>query len=1191
MQRLPCDPLTLPLSGRTLIEASAGTGKTFTLALIVLRLLLEKGLALEQILVVTFTEAATEELRERIRLRLRQACDLCAGREGEPDPLLAEIIDRIDDRHLVWQRLRKALLDIDRAAIHTIHGYCQRLLSDHAVAAGALFDGELLRDATPLHQELADDFWRRRLPNVSPRFAGWLAQRKIAPESLAKLLPRRSPPEIPILCAAPIDEAAATVELEQHLDQLNRAWQKRSEIMTLLQEALPQLNGQSYKSEKLLLWEEELTHYLAGASPLAPCKALEMFSASTLIAKTKKGKITPQHPFFDLCDLLRSAQKQLEKACETHWQQLQLAFLDFAEAEAERRKQQRNLRTFDDLLLSVRSALQQQEGGLAENLRRCWPAALIDEFQDTDPVQYAIFSTLYPDATSTLFFIGDPKQAIYSFRGADIFAYLRATQQVERCLTLGMNFRSNPDLVTGVNSLFGVAPSPFLLDEIPFTPVEAPVSSRWRRLVEHGKETSPLHLWFVDRSDTKLPKQGVVEERLKQAVCGEIVRLLQGGESGEVQLQEDETRQRPLRPGDIAILVRTHRQGRLLQEALRQVNVPAVCGGTDSLFASDEAQQLLQILSAIAHPAEESLLRGALLTPLFGLDAAILLKQLEDEPLWEAQLERFAAAHHLWQHPRIVALAGFLFENGETLARLLRLRDGERRLTNLRHLLELLHLTEREEGRGMEGVLAWLKRQLHEKPDQDEMQLRLESDADAVQIVTIHRSKGLEYPVVFLPFCAPRDWDRIAKGEVVFHAEAPDTPLCLDLGSDDVETHRALYLRELQAEELRLFYVAATRARQRCYIAWGAVRGSERGALSWLLHPTPETTSQLLKQEDAVLLAPLQHLANTQPQAIAVQPLPQRDVTAWQPAPESSVTLTPRLFTPPSTMTRSWRIASFTALSAHSAGHGEGEAWRQAEREESPAADAPPLPVENNIHAFPKGARPGTCLHEIFEQIDFVPDAAATRRQEVRSALARHGIEPHWEESVARMLEQTLAAPLVLQEPSFTLSTLAPEDRLCEMEFFFPLADLDPARLATLYRQHRTTLPEDGIADDIAHLTFAPLQGMMRGFADLIFCHAGLYYLLDWKSNHLGDDVPAYHPQALLDAMRQHCYILQYHLYTVALHLLLQQRLPGYSYQKHFGGVFYLFLRGIDPQRGDYGIFRDRPDETFIAELATLLRP
>lgn len=1171
------DPLSCPLEGRNLLEASAGTGKTYALAALYLRLLLERELPVGELLVVTFTEAATEELRDRIRRRLREGLRAFASAEAMPsDAFLRALVERCPDRARAVAALAAALANFDEAAIFTIHGFCARVLSENAFECGSSFDAELVPDTSALGHEVVEDFWRVRLFGESPDFLEYLQEEKgaLSPEALLRLLEEAArKPELSILPeGAAHDPASVEEACRQAFARVRRAWSEgESDVCRILLED-PGLDRRRYAKRYVPNWIEQLREYVCGGSPHARFDNFRRFCATELADVTREGSTAPQHPFFERCDELRCALEGLREAFARKVTALKADFLRSAREELRRRKREKNLRCYDDLLLDVKLALDGPAGGeLAATLRRRYRAALIDEFQDTDSVQYAIFRRAFGEGEA-LFFIGDPKQAIYGFRGADVFSYFAAADEAEARHTLGTNWRSDPRLVTAVNALFTSRSRPFHLAEIPFVPAGSGRTAEEVGLTIDGSpDPSPFRLWFAERPEgrTSLGKEEGAR-RVAEAVSTEIALLLAGSRQGRVRLGGS-----PLAPADVAVLVRSNRQAALIQQALGARGVPSVLQSTGSLFESREAEDAFRLLRALAEPRDEGRIRAALLTDTFGVRGEELAALLADEERWTARLESFREYHDLWLERGILGAARVLLVREHVRERLLPLPDGERRLTNLLHCFEALHRAAAEDDLGPERLVRWLAAQLRDPSDAEEHQLRLETDAEAVRVVTIHRSKGLEYPVVFCPYCwgGVRDQD----GPVSFHGSGPDRGEFLDLGSAELEAHRQLAAGELLSEDLRLLYVAVTRAKARCYLVWGAFRDAERSGLGYLLDPPPLSTCS-----DEELLADLRSLAARAGGTMEVVPLPRPgSAERFDEAAGPGAGLSVRTFR--GRVPEPLRISSFTALASSSP---EPDRPDRDERTHSPRIEVPPDPA--SFLGFPRGARAGQCLHEIFEGLDFARSWGPETEAWLAAKLSEHAFEPSWVDVVHRMVEHVLAAPLP-ETGGFSLGRLRAEDRAHELEFLFPCAGLTPRGLAEFFRSRAATELSEAFGRRLAELGFARTNGFLKGFIDLVFRADGRYYLLDWKSNFLGADPADYAADALGRAMVDECYVLQYHLYALALHKHLGSRVPGYDYDAHFGGVYYLFLRGVRPDQPGAGIFYDRPSRELLGDFGRLL--
>lgn len=1224
------DLVHVPLTGANLLEASAGTGKTFTIEGLFLRLIIEKKLPVGSILVVTYTVAATEELRSRIRSRLVTAAQAFA-RGDSADRLLKSLLDRFAgerERRCVRERLEAALRDFDEAPIFTIHSFCQRTLQENAFESDTLFETEFIADEGKLRTQIVDDFWRRHFYETLPEVVGYVQACGFSPAVLGELLRQAvSHPEmefIPHLESPAPALPGLIAAYREAFEEIKRHWpQVRLEIRGQL--SSPALHAGTFgrKAEGLCLAMDQCVQ--AGENRFPPGDHLVKFTPAFLAAKVKKNQSPPPHDFFHLCQILCERTADLKRGLANYLLFLKKDFLAVAGKQLAARKEADNVMFFNDLLIRLAAALEGRQGGeLARIIRARYQAALIDEFQDTDAVQFSIFQTIFRQGDFPLFLIGDPKQAIYGFRGADIFAYMQAAAAMSGKYTIAENWRSEPGLINAVNTFFSQRRHPFVYQGIAFSPTAPPAEKVQEFFTLQGRREAPCQWWFVPTEKfvgpDKLLSKGKARTIIARAIAGETARLLMLASRDEARIGD-----RALQAGDIAVLVRQHREARIIQEALRHLNIPAVLQKAGHIFVTTEAEELERLLRALAQPEENSLLRAALLTDMLGVGVAEMGRLAQAERDWGRWREKFDFYHRRWREAGFISAFTALLAGEDVKARLLTFPDGERRVTNLLHLAELLHRVSEEEKCGITGLVKWLAAQRDQAtPHPDEHQMRLESDARAVQIVTVHQSKGLEYPIVFCPFT----WEGSeARGEAVtFHKASDAGRIVLDLGSADFDRHRDLAESELLAENVRLLYVALTRAKHRCYFIWGRFNQAETSAPAYLFHDEqgsegPEGTAPLTKAVAAgfgKLTDELMHrrLAEISLRAagdIELKEIPLETGELQLPPLEEVEPPAFRAFA--GNIDRSWRIVSFSSLTADRpqladnpdydgfmpavawpAGYpvAAGGVFGDKSRQEASGKE--------NIFSFPRGAEAGTLLHDILQCLDFQEIREAEVESLVSRKLLEHGFSARWTDVIRDLLGKVVTAPFVpfaegkeLAAAPFTLSAVAQTARLNELEFYFPLKRITLSDLKRLFQDTgllSTTADQEGLPPlpGMERLRFHPVRGFMKGFMDMVFCHGGRFYLVDWKSNFLGNDLADYATTGLARAMAEGFYDLQYHLYTLALHEYLHVRLPGYRYAQHFGGVYYVFLRGLDRQAGpEYGIYRDRPPAARIEKLAEVL--
>ncbi|HDZ1234151.1 TPA: exodeoxyribonuclease V subunit beta [Klebsiella pneumoniae] len=1160
------DPLRLPLIGERLIEASAGTGKTFTIAALYLRLLLGLGgeaaypraISVEELLVVTFTEAATEELRGRIRSNIHELRIACLRGESD-NPLYSALLAEIADKDDAAKTLLLAERQMDEAAVFTIHGFCQRMLSLNAFESGMLFEQQLIEDESRLRYQACADFWRRHCYPLTRDIAAVIHDVWKGPRDLLKSLDRWLQGEAPQLKSPPAPNETLAERHQQiiaRIDSLKQQWREQvGEIEGVLENSgldRRKFNrgNQGKWMEKVNAWaqEETLSYQLPDA--------LEKFAQSFLLERTKAGGEPPVHPLFSAVESLLASSLTLTDLV------LARAMVEIRDAVA-REKRRRGELGFDDMLSRLDEALRGDSGEtLASAIRQRFPVAMIDEFQDTDPQQYRIFRRIWRRQPETaLLLIGDPKQAIYAFRGADIFTYMKARGDVAAHYTLDTNWRSSPGMVGSVNRLFSLSDNPFMFHEIPFLPVKAAAKNKGLRFTVDAADVPAMNVWLMP-GDTV--GSGDYQTFMAQLCATQIRDWLSAGQRGRALLWRGET-SRPVQASDITVLVRNRLEAAQVREALQTLGIPSVyLSNRDSVFETLEAQELLWLLQAVLAPERENTLRSALATSMFGLTALDIENLNQDEQAWDALVEEFSEYRQVWRQRGVMPMLRALMTARHIAENLLATRGGERRLTDILHISELLQ----EAASQLESehaLVRWLAQHIAE-PDSNaaSQQMRLESDKHLVQIVTIHKSKGLEYPLVWLPFIA-----RFRKQDQAFYHDRETFAAVLDLGQDEASLELAE--AERLAEDLRLLYVALTRAVWHCSLGVAPLSSRKSGNSDFHL----SALGRLLQAGEAMDAAGLAaRLADFCHGDIALQIPGELDLTPWQ-APAATI---PRLSARElqRRIADDWRVTSYSGLQQHGFSGGQD----LLPRLDVDAAGVGEVVEEPQLtpHQFPRGAAPGTFLHSLFEELDFtqpVPEGWMAEK------LQLSGFDAQWAPVLTDWLGGVLKTRL--PGPDIALNQLASRDKQVEMAFYLPIAQLLTAeRLDALIRQY------DPLSADTPPLDFRQVRGMLKGFIDLVFRHEGRYYLLDYKSNWLGEDREAYTRPAMEQAMRAHRYDLQYQLYSLALHRYLRHRLADYDYDRHFGGVIYLFLRGMDGQEGGQGIFTTRPVRPLIDGLDQL---
>lgn len=1183
LQSIPqFDIIHTGLSGHTIIEASAGTGKTYTISRLFIRFLLEYEYKPSSILIVTFTDAATQELRERIHSLLRETIDAFTSGVST-DPFLVAFINRLDPKKSL-EILQNALHSFDTIAIHTIHGFCQRILFEYTFESGMTFGATIITDQTDLLREVTNDFWRRNFYHESDLFISYAIENGLSPQKLRDLISTIGKNALNLRIIPEITEFNTTNEeaiFLDHYKQITDSWENnRGEIIQLLNSG--NLRGIKY-SAKII--SEMIQSFDAMCK--SPVKSTSLFpkfvnfTQTCITGNTKKNCQVPLHPFFSQCETFLQISENLQKLFERKSVAIKHRFCNLAIQELTGKKKIKGLLYFDDLLLNVYNALKSDNAPLLiESLRKSYKVALIDEFQDTDPIQYEIFSSIFAKP-APMFLIGDPKQSIYSFRGADIFTYLKAFSKVDHRYTLSKNYRSDPGFLSALNTVFHCNKNPFIYDQIMFTDAIAGKDENSEKLYVNGVLQPNLNFLFIDQNAPEF-KGSDKTSAISKYIASKIYHLL---------TENTCINSKKLSPSDIAVLVRTNNEAAAIQNALREHTIPSLIDSGGSVFETLEAIELEMLLRALLEPNRTDRIKAVLSSSLFGYNCIEIDNLTHDQRTFETLIHRFILYHDLWHEHGFAFMFRSFLSREKIRQRILSFHSGERKLTNILHLAELLHIQEQYTS-GMIGLHSWLVEKLTDSSTHvpDEEILRLESDRHAVQIVTIHKSKGLEYPVVFCPFLWHNSEISPARKNdpYLFHDPNNQNHPTMPIGPDEIETYRGLAEKEILAENMRLLYVALTRAKSACYTVWGKLNSSESSALSYLLHGQDITDpfvssikARISTLPDDAIINTLSSLSNLNPNiGLETSVNFEQGLFTEQNADPESLSFTQFQ----SEIPEQWRISSFTSLTKKAAA-GEMPDY------DSELYETVQLPIdetseEKNIFTFPSGSVAGTFLHEILEKTDFEKYDKSSHNQFICERLHYYGFEEHWSGVIGDLLHTIFNTPLD-QSNKLKLADINRQHCLKEVEFYFPLNEINPSKISTvLTNSSQTDLFSSEYCGD--GLNFSPTHGFIKGFIDLVFFWKDKFYLLDWKSNNLGSSHDAYRESNLTEEMKKSHYNLQYLLYTVALNRYLSLRYPGYKYNKHFGGVFYLFLRGMQTD-SKTGIYYDLPRAEAIMELDKIL--
>ncbi|MEW6993834.1 exodeoxyribonuclease V subunit beta [Colwelliaceae bacterium MEBiC 14330] len=1197
------DSATIKLSEKHLIEASAGTGKTYNITRIYLRLLLERKLTVEQILLMTFTKDATQELRGRIdafiRLALSEWEVMCLE-----DSYFKQLDERIDKSEREFL-LKRALLYLDEAAIFTIHGFCQRVLSQHAFSSGLPFNATMAANSSEIILQVCQD-WYRSLAKTDEHNFKLLTDFWTTPQSFlssfSKAIAHTS--VLSVVDVNKIVEAFITLVKEaRHCLQSNNDLLENALI--IVKKGVEQDKRREELSQ-LLCWLDSIITKELAISELSDSqnKMPDSFFDGKRYARSryKSDLLAAFEKVKKVKDQLKKINNKINKA--KAYSIVKAGIYTIRQQVAEQKKAL-NLLDFDDLINTLSDCLtskEQRADVLAKHLLTQYPVALIDEFQDTDPKQFAILQAIYfgdeaKKAQAGLFLIGDPKQAIYGFRGGDIFAYLNARHGCDHHWLMDTNWRSTAQMISAYNALF-THTQPVSSSEsvfgygIPYLPVlsgKAGQSVDSKPLPPQAEVDKALQ--FIHFTQAESVENKSFSQALRPALANwcalEISQLLS-------EYYDLDAAKATIKPKDIAILVRDGAEARDIKEALIKAGLDSVfLSDRANLFHSQQAKQLHLLLRGILYVENERFFIAAISCGLLGFDAQKLHQLQQDELAYQSLKFTFVDYRSQWQRQGFITMAINLMHNLLDVPE----ANKDRCLTNLLHLFEILQAATVRLSQG-QALLYWFEQQCQADTNDVEAELRLESDADLIRIMTQHGSKGLEYPYVFIPF-ACRHKDPLKFGnKAISYLEYHDKQGNLCLSLDGSSQAKQAMSDESYAESIRLLYVAITRAERRCYILTCDFDN---------YHLSPLGRTLKLSEKSAIKSA-IQAVKTSADHAIGIREIGLVDDNVSQLLSANSknrfLAAAEQQYTTVAQFTgnieRNWWLSSFTALTRNIRHAGVSNPDRDTELTHLNFITVP----NNDKICFKliKGAQTGNLLHDILERTDF---SQPNWQECMEQPLLKFGAlmsstsgsaKEYQQQDLINWLTEVVKAPFLPVPSSDTLQSLsdiALNKTLRESEFYFPMQGQGSEALTNLLTDHRNRAQRNDNANSLYPVmlpSHKKLSGMMHGFIDLIFQHQGKYYLCDYKSTHLGDNYQNYQFAALIDNVEKNYYDLQYLIYSLALHRYLKQTLIDYDAKIHFGGVYYLYLRGMttEPKHQGSGIFYREINEAELNQLDSL---
>lgn len=1043
--------LEVKLEGTKLIEAAAGTGKTYSIAIMVLRWILETENKIDSVLAVTFTNYATAELKERILAFLEGALAFFEpnGSQKETDETIRKVCRSIHDKEKAVKKLRAAINDFDAASISTIHGFCQKLIREHAFELGTDFDLKLSED-TDTAKDAATTFFRENISNS-----------------------------------------------------------------ILFETEGPGLLGN--KDFKQNISRESLYNFISKAGIGTGNTNLKI----PVGTKEVSDKLTEIYK-----DLLLKAPELAQK-----------------------NRNRKNLMGYDDILLILYEVLKKESDRLRKSMEERYSLVLIDEFQDTDPMQYSIFKKLFMNGKHTVFFIGDPKQSIYAFRKADIFTYLETANTPDiKKYVMGTNFRSSSAAVEAANDVFS-RKNIFGDDSlIKYEPVAAAKKTGEYALLNNG---SVFHGLLVrEIPDAYKGKNVKNQDDVKEIMIGNISQMISElvKDDSAFKIREkdgskDKISERPVSFSDIAILVARNDFALEVCKELIQAGIPAAVEVEPQqqlyIFLSEEAEAVQKLIHA-ASSDSESAFRTLLLTFFYNKSVEEIADESGSLPVLH---EKFRECFADWENKGFYYTFSKFIGEKEILANIA--KKGRKTIGILRQLSELIHKHEFDEGSSPLWTQKWFDEKMNSKKGTEEENIRAENEKkECVRIMTLHKSKGLEFNIVFFPMIIKQpkgsDWfTRHIKTEKGYEREM------IFMQSKNIESRvpgEPPFDENL--EENRRIYVALTRARYLTVCYTQKTKGYLEPTSLFEREEKGSIDTCRLKDSECEIL----EFKNREDSGSETELLPQA---------ESGRRIKPE-----------WAISSFSSINSNT--HDDGGISKDETKD-------PDLPLAE----FPRGAEAGNVLHSIFEKADFRKDDNTELVESIlkKKMNFKENDLKNMVKDVERCLQNVFSAPIFPNDR--TLRDIPEDGKITEMEFFIKTGDFETQQLSEIIKENYHTYDlEEGSIE----------QGFLHGFIDLVAKINGKYYIIDWKSNNLGGSFSDYDEKGIKEEMKKHNYYLQYMLYLTAFDSYMHKVDSSYSYEKDFGGIRYVFLRGIKKGANATGIYSERPDESELRKIQELLK-
>ncbi|QCI17838.1 exodeoxyribonuclease V subunit beta [Buchnera aphidicola (Acyrthosiphon lactucae)] len=1154
------------LNGVNLIEASAGTGKTFTIVLLYLRLLLgigkkniyKKKLLVHEILVVTFTNTAKEELYIRIKDGIQNLYLTCINKKNKNPPFdfFLKEINNIDEAIYI---LKKAKNNINESCIYTIHGFCQHILELHTFHLNSIFEDKIIDDEDNLYLQATQDFWRRSFYNLPEDIINIIHQDYKNPNDLLKKIKPFFHVQLVNFPEKILNNKKIIISHKKNIKKINFF----KKIWLIYYQFIPKeidnlkINKKIYSNFNLSRWINDITIWAKSetkdyAIPLS----LKYFTKEN-IKKNTTNNICSKYIIFEETEKILTKKFSLKNIIIIYAIKKINEFLL-------KEKKKKSLIGFNDLLNILLKSVK-KEKYLRNLIRRKYPAVFIDEFQDTDIKQYKIFDRLYKKNKKTvLFLIGDPKQAIYSFRGADIFSYLYAKSKIKTYYYLDTNWRSSINMCKSINFLFSQHKNPFIFNNISFTPILPSHKNSSMNFTINEIIQVPMRFFLQEKEEVHIDDYQVW---ISKQCANEISFWLTSAKKGKAKITT-KNGERILKANDIAILVRNKKESNLIQNELKKLNIISIYSSEKtSIFQTFDAQELLWILESILEPENETLLRQSNSTHIFKKLSSIMKKKSINENSYFL-IEKLYEYQDIWEKIGIFYMIKTIILEYQINSNSIEINEHYIKNLNFLHIAELLQ-EQFQYFQKKTSLISWFQKKILQKtkPLHNEY-IRSFNQNISVKIVTIHKSKGLEYPIVWIPFSID-----FKKSLLPIYHDKKNFKTYFDIK----QTNESLSIadEERLAEDIRFLYVALTRAIVHCSIGIACVikkhkknRNNSDIHKSGLGYTIQDGKSMnyknlfnQLKKISMNNFIEIRH--NTENFELPIE--------------KKIIYLIRKTNFLNEKIRNLWKITSFTQLNK------ENKLLTINKKETISEKSLIQNKKKNNkfptIHNFPKGENTGLMIHEILKNLPFLNEKNYNWFSDI---LNKYNISLKWTEILISWIKNIINTPI--GNKKIILSKIEKKSCIRELEFFLPIKN-------KLYSTELNKIIQciDPISILSPKLFFNPVKGILKGFIDLVFFWKKKYYILDYKSNWLGKNNSFYSNVHIKKEMIKKRYDLQYQIYTIAIHKYLQKKIKNYNYKDDFGGVFYIFLRAVEPEQKNNGIFYSIPDYSLIEKITTLI--